>query len=108
MAWADKKTRDETSPIFGWPVAQVLQALSNVRQSVGIAKRITSYPLTLKDMSNWALLNLVQRILPHVRQNATLFVGTTGLGKTPLVQSLAMALSASAIQEFMDEDVAPP
>eukprot|EP00971_Amphidinium_carterae_P289757 5753821-Amphidinium_carterae.1 len=40
MAWADKKIRDETSPIFGWPVAQVLQTLANVRHTVGIAKKL--------------------------------------------------------------------
>eukprot|EP00971_Amphidinium_carterae_P173165 3433287-Amphidinium_carterae.2 len=104
MAWADKKTADQTSPIFGWPVSQVLAALSNVRSAVGLAKRITTYPLTLRDVSNWSLLNVVRPILPHVRQNSTIFVGPTGLGKTPLVNALAMALSACAIEDNADDD----
>eukprot|EP00971_Amphidinium_carterae_P235764 4678969-Amphidinium_carterae.2 len=32
MAWADKKTRDETSPIYGWQVSQVLTALAKRRR----------------------------------------------------------------------------
>eukprot|EP00971_Amphidinium_carterae_P210208 4170592-Amphidinium_carterae.1 len=61
-----------------------MQALSNVRSAVGLAKKITSYPLTLKDLSNWTLLNVVAPIVPNSRSNATIFVGATGLGKTPL------------------------
>eukprot|EP00971_Amphidinium_carterae_P091159 1804377-Amphidinium_carterae.1 len=108
MCWADKKVRDETCPIYGWPVQQVLAALSNIRSAVGLAKKITSYPLSLKDMSNWTLLNIVRAILPDVKQNATLFVGPTGIGKTPLVNSLAMALSVHAIETHIDEECAPP
>eukprot|EP00971_Amphidinium_carterae_P286545 5688928-Amphidinium_carterae.1 len=75
MIWADKQTRNEASPIYGWPVPQVLFALPNIRAAVGLAKRITTYPLTLKDMSNWTLLNVVQAIIPNSRQNATIYVG---------------------------------
>eukprot|EP00971_Amphidinium_carterae_P052956 1043111-Amphidinium_carterae.1 len=59
-------------------------------------------------MSNWALLTLVRPIMPTVRQNATLFVGPTGLGKTPLVNSLAIALSAVALDDLAEDDGAVP
>eukprot|EP00971_Amphidinium_carterae_P340314 6478590-Amphidinium_carterae.1 len=102
MIWADKQTRNESSPIYGWPVAQVMQALCNIRSAVGLAKRISSYPLTLKDLSNWTLLNVVAPIVPNARQNATMFVGATGFGK------LSLALSAQEIEAIYDEDGVPP
>eukprot|EP00971_Amphidinium_carterae_P135862 2691856-Amphidinium_carterae.1 len=108
MIWADKQTRNEASPIYGWPASQVLTAVSNIRAAVGLAKRITSYPLTLKDLSNWTLLNVVQAVIPNARQNATMFVGPSGMGKTPLVNAMSLALSAQEIESIYDEDGAPP
>ena len=53
-----------------------------------MAKLIDNYPLSLKDVSNWTLLNLIAPAMKNVMVNGIIFVGPTGRGKTPQHTSL--------------------
>eukprot|EP00971_Amphidinium_carterae_P302288 6006507-Amphidinium_carterae.1 len=74
-------------------MGRIEKALAQKFAQKAVSKPVVGYPLTLKSLRNWVLKDIVGPCLVEARQHATLFVGETGLGKTPMVNAMASAIS---------------
>ena len=93
MHWADLQRHDAASPLYGWSAGSIKEALRNVTVGRSLAQEVYNFPLTLKDIRNWTLLNIVAPVLYNAREFGLLLVGVTGMGKTPLAHCISMGLS---------------
>ena len=71
-----------------------------------LAGAVAGYPVTLKDVRNWVLSNLVQPILKNATQVSKM-VGPAGIGKTPLANAISIALSTYWQKEHGISDAVP-
>ena len=54
------------------------------------------------DIRNWALLDIVAPCLQDCLQHAILFIGMSGIGKTPMACAMAMSISKQFCIELDD------
>eukprot|EP00971_Amphidinium_carterae_P167898 3326639-Amphidinium_carterae.2 len=104
LKWIQKQRLDESSPVSDWKESllkvRVKEAIHNLASARNFAVRIEDYPLTLRDLSIWTLMEF---IVPCLRSDNgrgsfksnlnPLFVGESGKGKTPLCFAVANAIS---------------
>ena len=92
LRWVSKELADETSPIFGWKRALIMEAVDTMKRESVVAKTERYCPVTLVDLAPY-IRDILKTIIPTLRSKAVVFVGKPGWGKTPLMQSLSMAVS---------------
>ena len=84
---------DPNSKIFGWRETLIEKAIRNLRHGGSLAKVVENYPMTLFDFKNWVVEDVIVPILRNCRAKATMLIGVSELGKTPLALALSNAIS---------------
>lgn len=91
LKWQTKELRNKSSPIFGWPVQLVAQALRNLPFHGALARKEDHWPIPLTP--RYYELDVL-KALEHVLdfdQSAFIMLGEPGSGKSPLGRSILMA-----------------
>ena len=91
LKWQTKELRNKSSPIFGWPVQLVAQALRNLSSDGALARKEYHWPIPLTP--TYYELDVL-KALGHVwgfDQSAFIMLGEPGSGKSPLGRSVLMA-----------------
>ena len=107
LRWIEKQRNDPQSPLFQYHAPTIEKALHNLSTGKALAGAVAGYPVTLKDVRNWVLSDIVQPILNSATQFATIMLGPAGIGKTPLANSMSIALSAYWQREHGVSDGVP-
>ena len=107
LRWIEKQRNDPQSPLFQYHAPTIEKALHNLSTGKALAGAVAGYPVTLKDVRNWVLADLVQPILKTATQYATIMLGPAGIGKTPLANAVSIALSAYWQKEHGISDGVP-
>lgn len=98
MEWADEETNTQGSPIYGWQMAQVQQALQNYNKGRTNAKPLSFWVLTLKDFAGWFVENVLKHMLGSMHQHGILWVGKSRIGKSNGSKTLAFLYSEYKIR----------
>ena len=91
LKWQTKELRNKSSPIFGWPIQLVAQALRNLSSDGALARKEYHWPIPLTP--KYYELDVL-KALEHVwdfDQSAFIMLGEPGSGKSPLGRSVLMA-----------------
>ena len=83
---------DSSTPIAGWPEAKVRQMCQNKSKGLGGAVSMTEFPLTTYSLKPFLHTILLPYLYPLLINFGLLLLGCPGVGKTPFVITLAMAL----------------
>eukprot|EP00971_Amphidinium_carterae_P188879 3749712-Amphidinium_carterae.1 len=97
LVWMEKELRDTDSPIFEWDRMLVREAMRNKQTARCLADEVTSYPVCLADLNSWVVDKILKKLVPMATEAGFVFLGKAGCGKTPLANSLAMAISGHQI-----------
>ena len=91
LAWIQKALSQDT-PIKGWKDSLVQRCLDSLATDSTTAKLITRYDLTVADFEE-PIQEILQVIVPSLRDHALWILGEPGKGKTPLGRVVAMMFS---------------
>ena len=83
---------DSGTPIAGWPEAKVRHMCQNKSKGLGGAVSMTQFPLNTYSLKPFMYKVLLPFIYPLLLHYGVLLLGCPGVGKTPFVIILAMAL----------------
>ena len=89
LHWMTIKENDPDSPIFGWPSANVRDAIANLESEANLARTQYDYPLCYFDFAAY-FQKVLDRVLPLLPKKSLLFFGDPGTGKSPACYILAM------------------
>ena len=92
LRWVHKQVVDEQSPIFGWSKNDVKDAIHQHRVFNNLVTTHAYIPITFLDIAPW-MRKLLRPIVKTFRTKSLVIIGAPGCGKTPLLQTLAMAVS---------------
>lgn len=106
VKWAEIEIHREASPIFGWNAGLVDKSLRNRANAQVLARTISFYPLTIKDIAAWFLDTILMSLIPHMLTSSVLWIGKAGRGKSPVANILSMAFSHFYIQRD-DKEMSP-
>ena len=73
--WIMKQKNAPESPVFGWLESKIREAANNIIMGKSLAKLVEDYPLTLKQLRNWVLLDIVAPCIKASKEKATYLVG---------------------------------
>ena len=105
MRWADIQRHDPTSPIYNWPAGLIKEALHNLTTGKSLAQVIDKFPITLYDIKNWVLTQVLKPVMPRLSDTGLLLVGVSGIGKTPLANAIGMGVSGWWLQHHGEAGV---
>ena len=80
LRWSDLQRSDPSSPLYGWPQGKIKEALHNLTAGKALAQLIDSYPITLHDIDNSILLNIIAPAIHTATDKGLLLAGVTGIG----------------------------
>eukprot|EP00971_Amphidinium_carterae_P062221 1231661-Amphidinium_carterae.1 len=103
LKWIELQKADLASPVHGWRDALLKECILNLVAGRSLSTDINDYPLTLADLSNWALTQLAFPCLQDFKTKGLLWIGKAGRGKTPAAYAIANTLSGYWISK--DETV---
>ncbi|CAE8687369.1 unnamed protein product [Polarella glacialis] len=92
LRWIHRWMKKEGSPIKGWSEKLIARALDNMANDGCLAKLITRYDLSMRDIEEEVRL-LFEPLVPHLQDHSLLLLGEPGKGKTPLGRTIAMMFS---------------
>jgi hypothetical protein len=92
LRWVVKEIANEGSPIYGWHKGLVQEALSQLATDGTLAKTVTSFPLTVRDLQDWFAV-ILESLVHHCMDKSAWFLGEPGVGKTLVARLLAMMWS---------------
>ena len=99
LRWIAKQKNTPTSPIFSWSESKIEKAIDNHRQGKSLATIISDYPLSLYDIKTWILTQAIAPCLSSCMQKSIFLAGVSGIGKTPVANSIAMCVSKFFIED---------
>ncbi|CAE7556086.1 unnamed protein product [Symbiodinium microadriaticum] len=91
LVWIQKSIAGNT-PIKGWRDGLVQKALDSLATDATMSKLITRYDLIIGDFEE-GIQDLMQKLVPYLREHALWILGAAGKGKTPLGRVIAMMFS---------------
>ena len=97
LMWITIQENDPSSPVFGWPVAKIKDAIANLRAEANLARTQYDYPLCYFDMTPF-FQKIVDRVLPSLLEKSLLLFGEPGIGKSPVAYVLAMVCARHQIR----------
>ena len=106
LIWVTKALKNET-PLKGWPQGYVEKALAKYAQEGAFAKKQYQFALTLKDIREWYLTEIITKYWGQIKSKALIMLGEAGRGKTPIAQIIAKAV-AEYWYEVHGEQLPPP
>ena len=92
LKWIHHHINTEGSPIHGWQERLVQKALDSLANDTTVAKLCTRYDLTITDIEP-DVRDILEEIVPCLRDHALWLLGEAGRGKTPLGRIVAMMFS---------------
>eukprot|EP00971_Amphidinium_carterae_P238534 4735244-Amphidinium_carterae.1 len=75
MRWAWCEMSDPTSPLFCLPISFIREGLNNKKSVVTLAKLVEECPLTLHDLTPWALREIVKPLCSIIRSKSMVVSG---------------------------------
>ena len=94
LRWTEKQRNDPQSPLYQYPAATIEKALHNLSSGKALAGAVAGYPITLKDVHNWVLTDVVEPLINSASQFSVIFLGPAGIGKTPLANAMCTSMSS--------------
>ncbi|CAK0790802.1 unnamed protein product [Prorocentrum cordatum] len=90
-----------------WTLQELADPDSKINKSV-TASKYTHLPIAWGDVELWAQ-KILEPLIPSLKRKSIIFLGLGGMGKTPLMHALMMALSRFHIKDqgARDTDVVP-
>lgn len=98
---------DSATPIAGWPEAKVKQMAQNKSRGVAGALSMTEFPLTTMSLKPFMREVLLFYLYPLLLHFGVLLLGSPGVGKTPFVIVMAMALGRYHIRRNGSDGLHP-
>ena len=98
---------DSGAPIAGWPEAKVRQMCQNKSKGLGGAMSMTEFPLHTYSLKPFLHSVLLPFIYPLLMNYGVLLLGCPGVGKTPFVIILCMALGRFHVRQSGDAGLKP-
>ena len=92
LKWIHYHINLEGCPIHGWQERLVQKALDSLANDSTCAKLCSRYDLTISDFEP-EVRNIMEKIVPSLRDHALWLLGEAGRGKTPLGRVVAMMFS---------------
>lgn len=92
LRWIYSQINDPDSPICGRSEKLVQKALDSLQNDTCVAKLCTRYDLTMRDVEP-EIRDVLEVLVPHLRNHALWLFGEPGKGKTPLGRIVAMLFS---------------
>eukprot|EP00435_Cladocopium_sp_Y103_P037440 s1793_g9.t3 len=92
LRWIHRNVNRDGSPIHGWNEKLVQRVLDSLANDGTMAAVISRYDLTI-DALEPDVLEIIEKVVPHLRGHALWLLGEPGVGKTPLGRMLAMMFS---------------
>ena len=93
LRWIHHNINGDGSPIHGWNEKLVQRALDSLANDGTMAAVISRYNLTI-DAIEPDVLEIIEKVVPHLRGHALWLLGEPGVGKTLLGRMLAMMFCA--------------
>ena len=90
--WIHHHINLEGCPIHGWQERLVQKALDSLANDSTVAKLCNRYDLTITDVEP-EIRDIMEEIVPTLRDHALWLLGQAGRGKTPLGRIMAMMFS---------------
>jgi len=100
LRWQTKELRNKSSPIFGWPVALVSQALRNLAADGALARKEHHWPLPLTPKYFRAEVLKALEAIWDFDQASLVMLGEPGGGKSPLGRSVLFAQCRHNLERF--------
>ena len=91
---------DSGSPISGWPETKVIRMAQNKSRATTGATSMTFFPFTLKSMKPLMSEFLFPMLAPLLTSFGIVTIGWPGVGKTPFLIALSLALGRYQIQRM--------
>lgn len=95
------------TPIAGWPEVKVRHMCQNKSKGLGGATSMTEFPLNTYSLKPFLHSVLLPFIYPLLLNYGILLLGSPGVGKTPFVIILCMALGRYHVRQCGDEGLKP-
>eukprot|EP00971_Amphidinium_carterae_P055752 1099844-Amphidinium_carterae.1 len=78
LRWLEHQKNDPNSPVYSFKDATIEKAMTNLASNRAYAAPIKDFPLTLLDLSPWALVHIVGPCLKKLRTNCIWWIGDSG------------------------------
>ena len=91
---------DSNSPIAGWPEAKVRMMAQNKARGASGATSLSEFPLQTFSLNSSLATNILPLLYPMLTSKAILLLGCPGVGKTPAVIAMAMAIGRHHIRRL--------
>ncbi|CAE7322793.1 unnamed protein product [Symbiodinium natans] len=91
---------DSGTPIAGWPETKVRFMAQNKSRGLGGALPKTEFPLTTYSLHAAMSTNILPYLYPLLMTTAVMFLGCAGVGKTPALIAMAMAMGRFHIRRL--------
>ncbi|CAE7926624.1 unnamed protein product [Symbiodinium sp. KB8] len=98
---------DSNSPIAGWPEAKVRMMAQNKARGASGATSLSEFPLQTFSLNSSLATNILPLLYPMLTSKAILLLGCPGVGKTPAVIAMAMAIGRHHIRRLQLHGVRP-
>jgi hypothetical protein len=98
---------DSGSPIAGWPESKVRQMCQNKSKGLGGAVSMTDFPLTTFSLKPFLHNVLLPHLYPLLTNFGVLLLGCPGVGKTPFVIIMSMAIGRRHVRQCGSEGFKP-
>jgi hypothetical protein len=108
LLWMLVQTRKKGSPICGWPMSYIREAISNKTKCKSQADGEHWFPLCVLDLHDVWIEHILPLIVPKFDTFGVLIVGRPGVGKTQIAKILAMAYGRWTIRQADGEDLGVP
>ena len=103
--FAEKECEKVGGQLFGWNKGLVERSCLNYGKGMAAARRKSFHHRTLRDVNGW-MLNLLALCIGFYRTETFMFIGESGLGKSPLGKVLGMLFSfMNIIMDGVDVEV---
>ena len=106
--WIMKSIKgDSGTAIAGWPEAKVRFMAQNKSRGLGGAQPMTDFPLTTFSLHPAMYTHVLPYVYPLLTTTAVMMLGNPGVGKTPALLSMAMAMGRYHIRRLGLSGVKP-
>ncbi|OLP77358.1 hypothetical protein AK812_SmicGene42585 [Symbiodinium microadriaticum] len=98
-SWTEEEVNNPNSPLHKRDRGTIKEFLRCLADQGSQANTIKDWPLTFKSLTPWALNHIVATILPHILENAIIWIGKSRVGKSPVSYTLSAITSAFWLQQ---------
>ena len=98
LHWVTRCLKDSSCPLyakgdFHWTDGIIERALKKLAEEGCLAKVVTDCPYTLHTLAPWFVDQVLVKLVPHLHSRSFGLVGCAGVGKSPVIETLACVFS---------------